>query len=122
MNFLSTPKEFVEEGDMVILYLSVSSQYPLEGRKTVKNRNGDWVENKFQSIYGALDVYSLIGKRYGEKIHFSKGWGYILRPTCELWTKNVPHRTQIIYTPDISMIVTGLGLQPGYKVVEAGSK
>lgn len=91
MSFFS-PKELVEEGDLVILYLSVNSQYPLQVRKTIKNRNGQWVENKFQSIYGILDVYSLVGKRYGEKIHLPKGWGYILRPSCELWTKNVPHR------------------------------
>jgi len=120
MNFLQA-KQVVEEGDLVILYLSFTAQYPLEVRKRIQNRNGQFVENKFQSIYGMLDVFSLVGKRYGEKIHLPKGWGYILRPTCELWTRNLPHRTQIIYTPDISIIITGLGLHPGMTVVEAGT-
>jgi len=119
MSFLKS-KTVVEEGDVVILYLSVSSQYPIEVTKFTKNRNGQLVENKFQTIYGALDVMTLVGKRYGSKLNLPWGWGYILSPTCELWTKNLPHRTQIIYTPDISLILMGLNLSPGSIVIEAG--
>jgi len=110
----------VEEGDVVILYLSVSQQYLIEVVKQIKNRNGKFVENKFQSIYGQLDIMTLVGMKYGSKIHLPRGWGYLLYPSCELWTKNLPHRTQIIYTPDISLIIFGLNLAPGSIVIEAG--
>lgn len=44
----------------------------------------------------------IIGKRYGCKVSSKTGYfAYILHPTPELWTLCLPHRTQIIYTPDI---------------------
>lgn len=54
------------------------------------------------------------------QVEFSKGWGHVLQPTPELWTLTLPHRTQIIYTPDISMIIMQLDLVPGSVVIEAG--
>lgn len=51
----------------------------------------------------------------------TKGWGYVLQPTPELWTLTLPHRTQIIYTPDISMILFQLEVKPGSIVVESGT-
>lgn len=111
----------IREGDIVILFLSVTSQYPIEVRRFIKNKNGEFVENKFQTIYGHLDVMELVGKKYGNKVHLPRGWAYVLHPTCELWTKALPHRTQIIYTPDISLIIFGLDLAPGSVVIEAGT-
>lgn len=51
----------------------------------------------------------------------SRGWGYILQPTPELWSVTLPHRTQIIYTPDISMIIFQLEIKPGSVVIESGT-
>ena len=45
---------------------------------------------------------------------------WILPPTPELWTIALPHRTQILYTADISLVVTHLELTPGKTVVESG--
>lgn len=50
-----------------------------------------------------------------------KNWIIVLHPTPELWTLTLPHRTQILYTTDISMITLQLGLRPGSKVVESGT-
>lgn len=55
------------------------------------------------------------------KVELSRGWAYALQPTPELWTQTLPHRTQIIYTPDISMIVYQLDVKPGSIVVESGT-
>lgn len=45
----------------------------------------------------------------------------MLRPTPELWTLALPHRTQILYIADISFVVAHLGIGPGKRVVEAGT-
>ena len=50
-----------------------------------------------------------------------KGWVYLLYPTPELWTVNLLHRTQILYTTDISMVILRLALKPGSVVVESGN-
>ncbi|CAH1995798.1 unnamed protein product [Acanthoscelides obtectus] len=71
--------------------------------------------------FGALKCFDLIGKYYGSKISLSKGWGYVMQPNPELWTITLPHRTQIIYTPDISMIVLQLEISPGSVVIESGT-
>jgi len=87
----------------------------------IKNKKGEMVENVFQTTYGALKVPSLIGKKYGSKVEMSRGWAFVLQPTPELWTVTLPHRTQIIYTPDISLIIHLLDLVPGSIVIETGT-
>lgn len=117
-----TKKELIEEGDTVILYLSINKIHALDVQPQIINKKGKLVENVFQATpYGALRIRDLIGKRFGVKINLSNGWGYILQPTPELWTLTLPHRTQIIYTPDISMILFQLEVVPGSIVIEAGT-
>ncbi|CAG9793488.1 unnamed protein product [Diatraea saccharalis] len=113
-------KDKIDEGDTVILYLS-NNLYALEVRREIKNKKGEMIENVFQTPFGALKVKNLIGADFGSRVELSKGWGHVLQPTPELWSLTLPHRTQIIYTPDISMILLQLDLVPGSTVIEAGT-
>lgn len=45
----------------------------------------------------------------------------VLRPNTHLYSTSLNQRTQILYTPDISMIIQRLCLKPGLKVVESGT-
>lgn len=114
-------KTKVQEGDTVILYLTVHQVYAINAEPKTLSKKGVSIDNIFQTPFGALKCGDLIGKEYGSKVQLSKGWGYILQPTPELWTLTLPHRTQIIYTPDASMIVLQLELSPGSVVVESGT-
>ena len=86
---------------------------------------------------GSISHDSLVGVEYGSKVlrwdgaHsatlslqvFSgngRSWVIVLHPTPELWTNALPHRTQIIYSTDISLITMLLDLRPGSVVCECG--
>uniref|UniRef100_A0A336LJD7 tRNA (adenine(58)-N(1))-methyltransferase n=1 Tax=Culicoides sonorensis TaxID=179676 RepID=A0A336LJD7_CULSO len=114
-------KDVIDEGDTVILYLTVFSMHAIEAKAEIKNKLGEMIEYVFQTTYGALKVKDIIGMKYGTKVKLSRGWGYLLQPTPELWSITLPHRTQIIYTPDISMILFQLDIKPGSVVIESGT-
>ena len=72
--------------------------------------------------FGVFRHSDFIGVPYGTKVASRNGRGfvYILRPTPELWTLALPHRTQILYIADIAFITTWLSIRPGSVVIEAG--
>jgi tRNA (adenine57-N1/adenine58-N1)-methyltransferase len=51
----------------------------------------------------------------------TSGFAHILPPTAELWTLSLPHRTQVVYTPDYSFILQRLKVRPGDTIIEAGA-
>jgi tRNA (adenine57-N1/adenine58-N1)-methyltransferase catalytic subunit len=51
----------------------------------------------------------------------ASGFAHILPPTPELWTASLPHRTQVVYTPDYSYILQRLRARPGSTIIEAGA-
>uniref|UniRef100_A0A8D0GDX4 tRNA (adenine(58)-N(1))-methyltransferase catalytic subunit TRMT61A n=1 Tax=Sphenodon punctatus TaxID=8508 RepID=A0A8D0GDX4_SPHPU len=103
----------IKEGDTAIVFLGHESMFP------VKVQHDGKTQTKYGIIRHSTD---LIGKPYGSKVTCSKGgWVYILHPTPELWTVNLPHRTQILYTTDISLITMMLELKPGSIVCESGT-
>jgi tRNA (adenine57-N1/adenine58-N1)-methyltransferase len=51
----------------------------------------------------------------------ASGFVHILAPTAELWTASLPHRTQVVYTPDSSYVLHRLGVGPGTQIIEAGA-
>nr|XP_031826130.1 tRNA (adenine(58)-N(1))-methyltransferase catalytic subunit TRMT61A isoform X1 [Nomia melanderi] len=114
-------KDIIEEGDVVVLYLGPTNMHSLQIKPQILNKKGNMVDNVFQTTYGALKVISLVGQKYGTKVQLSRGWGYVLQPTPELWTLTVPHRTQILYSPDISLIIYLMDLAPGSIVIETGT-
>ncbi|XP_055377963.1 tRNA (adenine(58)-N(1))-methyltransferase catalytic subunit TRMT61A isoform X2 [Condylostylus longicornis] len=120
MSFLK-PKTKIDENDTVIIYLSAKNMHAIDVTPTIINKKNEIIENIFQTSFGALKVKDLIGVEYGRKIILSKGWAYVLQANPELWTQTLPHRTQIIYTPDISMILFQLEIKPGATVIESGT-
>ena len=58
----------------------------------------------------SLQVFTTNGRAYV----------YVISPTPELWTVTLPHRTQIVYSVDISVAVMQLDLRPGSVVCECG--
>ncbi|PGH09418.1 hypothetical protein AJ80_07693 [Polytolypa hystricis UAMH7299] len=51
----------------------------------------------------------------------SSGFIHLLPPTPESWTSSLPHRTQVVYTPDYSYILHRLRVRPGSTIIEAGA-
>ena len=49
------------------------------------------------------------------------GFLHALAPTPESWTYSLPHRTQVVYTPDYSYILHRIRARPGSTIIEAGS-
>uniref|UniRef100_A0A8C5Q4T5 tRNA (adenine(58)-N(1))-methyltransferase n=1 Tax=Leptobrachium leishanense TaxID=445787 RepID=A0A8C5Q4T5_9ANUR len=106
-------QDIIQDGDTAIVYLGHDSMFP------VTIQHGSQTQTKYGVMRHSTD---LIGKKYGSKVTCSKGgWVYILYPTPELWTMNLPHRTQILYSTDISLITMMLELKPGSVVCESGT-
>lgn len=49
------------------------------------------------------------------------GFIHVLPPTPESWTTSLPHRTQVVYTPDYSYVLQRIRARPGSSLIEAGS-
>lgn len=105
--------DVVQNGDTVILFLGHNSM------QSVKINSG----KVHQAKYGAFPHENFIGREFGSKVYSSnrKGWVQLLHPSPELWTVTLPHRTQILYTTDISLISFELELRPGSVVIESGT-
>ncbi|KAH8914968.1 tRNA methyltransferase complex GCD14 subunit [Atractiella rhizophila] len=114
--FSSTRKSpIIEVGDTVIAYLGRDSLTP------VTVTPGQVLVNKF----GRFPHDGMIGKPWGSVLRSTPrpndGFIHLLRPTPQLWTESLTHRTQILYLPDISFITAYLDIKPGSRVIEAGT-
>jgi len=101
----------IKEGDVAVVVLSHRSMSTITVARddVLRNKNGFFPHNSF------------IGKPWGLKVYSegSDGFVRVIRPTAELWTLTLPHRTQVIYQADISLAILLLELCPGKTV--AGS-
>ena len=77
----------------------------------------------FNTKFGNFRQADFVGVPYGSKVPSRTGKGFllILRPTPELWTLALPHRTQILYLADIAFITSSLNIKKGSRVIEAGT-
>lgn len=103
----------IHENDRVILYANPHDVQALYAKRGCITNNR----------YGSFHHDDLIGKSFGARA-FARDtgrWLYVLKPTPELWTRTLPHRTQIIYSLDSSVICFKLGLRRGHVVVESGT-
>lgn len=101
-------------GDLVIVYEDFKSLHAVRIAPP----------SSFKGKYGSFLHADMIGRRFGERMSPSGGHGgfvYLLSPSPELWTATLPHRTQILYIADISMIALQLEVVPGSKIIEAGT-
>lgn len=98
-------------GDTCVIYIS-------ENLKSIfKVEHNAAVQTKF----GQIKAEDLVNHPYGVRYDCRKGWILPLRLTPELWTQLLPHRTQVLYQADISMILLQLDIKPGSVVVESGT-
>ncbi len=111
----------IREGDLVIVHLKDDDLRP------IYVKSGE----KFQCAYGMFPHETFINVPYGSKVRSTgrssqnasatSGFVHLLRPSPQLWTLGLAHRTQILYTADISLILNMLYLKPGSRVVESGT-
>ncbi|TFK33042.1 tRNA methyltransferase complex GCD14 subunit [Crucibulum laeve] len=108
----STARE-IAAGDVVIIWLTREVIQPLHITPG----------KDFNSKFGNYKHSDFIGIPYGSKVasRTGKGFIHILRPTPELWTLALPHRTQILYLADIAFITSWLNIKRGSRVIEAGT-
>lgn len=110
-------KDIIEEDDLVFIWV---------GRENIKPtlmKHGEM----FNTRYGSFPHSDMIGKKFGSQIgtrtrgNNKFAFVHVLQPTPELWSISLPHRTQIVYTPDSSYIMQRLNCGPNSIVIEAGT-
>ena len=79
-------------------------------------------KRKSDAISGDADENNLVSPDVlKEAVTDSSGFLHVLPPTPENWTTSLPHRTQVVYTPDYSYILHRIRARPGATLIEAGS-
>lgn len=117
MSHFTTYKDTIQEGDLALVWISRDNIKPI----TIT------ADATFNTRYGSFPHNDMIGRPYGSQIGVRTkgtnrfGFVHVLQPTPELWTLSLPHRTQIVYTPDSSYIMQRLNCSPSSRVIEAGT-
>ena len=99
------------------------------GRKGLKRKRGEQefpggeAEREGEDESPSRDENILGGESLEQKpaVVASTGFIHLLPPTPESWTVSLPHRTQVVYTPDYSYIIQRLRVRPGTVMIEAGA-
>lgn len=111
MNYINDFSPVIRQGDTCVIHISEHMRYTLKIEPDVE----------IQTKFGIIKATDLLNHSYGVRYECKRGWILPLRLTPELWTQLLPHRTQILYQADISMILLQLDIKPGSVVVESGT-
>jgi tRNA (adenine57-N1/adenine58-N1)-methyltransferase catalytic subunit len=90
----------------------------LRGPAGHKRKAEDFDDDGEDEAGSVLGVEEMAQK---EAVAASSGFIHVLPPTPENWTTSLPHRTQVVYTPDYSYILHRIRARPGGILIEAGS-
>jgi len=106
------PHPTIKEGDHILLYLNRKRSY------LVKVEKG----KSFHTHKGFIQLDNLIGKYYGTRIKSNTGTEFIaLKPQLRDYIFKSQRKTQITYPKDVALITMFSGIEPGNRVVEAGT-
>lgn len=121
-NAVRESERLIREGDLVIIWESNLKYVPLVIKRNaiLSNRYGNFPHNSMIGLPFGSRVYSQKKSKFSNSMS-PGGFVVLLKPTPELWTNALTHRTQILYLADISLICLLLNLQPGFTVVESGT-
>ncbi|CCX15876.1 S-adenosyl-L-methionine-dependent methyltransferase [Pyronema domesticum] len=139
--FLAIPSELSSEAKPAIIHLKRDQHQALvlKPESTLQTRFGNFPHSSILGLHpgsqvrASAAVPSLKEQRKRKRasnsntttetegIQTAAGFLHVLNPTAELWTASLPHRTQVVYTPDSSYILHRLGAGPGTQIIEAGA-
>jgi len=104
--------DIINDGSYVLVVLDERKRWLT---KTIKGKH-------FQTHKGFFKFDDIIGKPYGIKILTSKNTTLcVFKPIPSDLLAQVPHSSQIIYPKDAGLILLYGGINPGSKVIEAGT-
>jgi len=105
--------ETLKFGDRVVAFFDPQNQVllQLQQGKTLDIKQAHFSHANF------------VGRPYGCKILSNSGCSFVfaLKPDRSLYTANLTHRTQILYSVDMAFVVSSLNVKPGSIVVESGT-
>ena len=95
------------------------------GRRSQNGASGKGLKRKRESetVESSPRTPDILQEAGGFKaaVAASTGFAHLLPPTPESWTSSLPHRTQVVYTPDYSYVLQRLRVRPGTRLIEAGA-
>ncbi|KAH6626269.1 S-adenosyl-L-methionine-dependent methyltransferase [Chaetomium sp. MPI-SDFR-AT-0129] len=121
--FLS-PGPLTTPNSLAILQLSRDNLLPVYLQPAAGAHDGYAEGVVVNTRYGSFPHSTMLGVPWGSQIRAmadTSGFIHVLPPTPELWTSSLPHRTQVVYTPDYSYILHRIRARPGSTLIEAGA-
>lgn len=105
-------KTVISEGTDVLLYLDGRRSYLVQAHKG----------ERFHTHRGFIEFDDVIGKSFGDMVTSNLHYHFfLLRPTVYDYVMKSLRSTQILYPKDIGIILVYSAVEPGSRVVEAGT-
>lgn len=109
---MATKSNKIKQNSYVLFYYNQTKKWLIKVSK----------KEKFHTHIGIINHADAIGKEYGSRLVTNKDrYVYLLRPTTFDFIMRIQHGTQIVYPKDIGYIISRIGVQSGYKIVEIGT-